>query len=224
MLVNTGTEPGEPRPGLVQTVAWQLGDAAPVYALEGSVFVTGAALQWLRDGLGILADASESEAPRTLARRKRRRLLRPGTDRPRLAALGTGSPRRRQRPHARHEARAPRSRRPRSGRLPGARRARGDGREGRAPAGRRRRRGQRLPHAASGRPRPGPGRSPDRAGDDGARRGRSRRARRRRVVEPRRGRRAWRLRPATSRNDRRRDAERLLAGWRLAVRRARLRD
>jgi glycerol kinase len=61
VLVNAGTDPGEPRPGLVQTVAWQLGDAPAVYALEGSVFVTGAALQWLRDGLGVLADASEAE-------------------------------------------------------------------------------------------------------------------------------------------------------------------
>jgi glycerol kinase len=62
VLVNAGPEPGEPRPGLVQTVAWQLGGAAPVYALEGSVFVTGAALDWLRDGLGIVPEASETEA------------------------------------------------------------------------------------------------------------------------------------------------------------------
>jgi glycerol kinase len=62
VLLNVGNEPGEPREGLVQTVAWRLGDDRPAYALEGSIFVTGAALQWLRDGLGLLADAAESEA------------------------------------------------------------------------------------------------------------------------------------------------------------------
>jgi glycerol kinase len=60
--VNLGADPGEARDGLVQTVAWRLGSEPAVYALEGSVFVTGAALQWLRDGLGLLADAAESEA------------------------------------------------------------------------------------------------------------------------------------------------------------------
>jgi glycerol kinase len=62
VLVNAGSEPGAAPEGLVRTVAWRLGDAPAVYALEGSVFVTGAALQWLRDGLGILGDAAESEA------------------------------------------------------------------------------------------------------------------------------------------------------------------
>ncbi len=62
VLVNVGRETGAPPEGLVRTVAWQLGAAPAVYALEGSVFVTGAALQWLRDGLGILEHASESEA------------------------------------------------------------------------------------------------------------------------------------------------------------------
>src|SRR5919108_88174 len=62
VLVNAGSEPGSAPEGLVRTVAWRLGDAPPQYALEGAVFVTGAALQWLRDGLGLLADAAESEA------------------------------------------------------------------------------------------------------------------------------------------------------------------
>jgi glycerol kinase len=62
VLVNAGTEPVSTPEGLVQTIAWQLGSAPAVYALEGSVFVTGAALQWLRDGLGILGEAAESEA------------------------------------------------------------------------------------------------------------------------------------------------------------------
>ena len=62
VLANAGPERGAPPDGILQTVAWRLGDDAPVYALEGSVFVAGAALQWLRDGLGVLEDARESEA------------------------------------------------------------------------------------------------------------------------------------------------------------------
>jgi glycerol kinase len=44
---------------MLTTVAWDLGDGAPVYAFEGAIFVTGAAVQWLRDGLGIINDSSE---------------------------------------------------------------------------------------------------------------------------------------------------------------------
>jgi glycerol kinase len=62
VLVNAGPERGAAPEGLVRTVAWQLREAPATYALEGSVFVTGAAIQWLRDGLGILGDAAESEA------------------------------------------------------------------------------------------------------------------------------------------------------------------
>src|SRR6185503_16199291 len=61
LLMNTG---GAPRfaPGLVTTVGWVLGEGGePVYALEGSAFIAGAAVQWLRDGLGIIASASEVE-------------------------------------------------------------------------------------------------------------------------------------------------------------------
>jgi glycerol kinase len=61
VLANAGTERGKPVEGLVQTVAWRLGDGLPVHAVEGSVFVTGAAVQWLRDSLGLLVDAAESE-------------------------------------------------------------------------------------------------------------------------------------------------------------------
>jgi glycerol kinase len=62
VLVNAGAGQAPAPEGLVRTVAWQLGAAPAVYALEGSVFVTGAALQWLRDGLGLLQDTAESEA------------------------------------------------------------------------------------------------------------------------------------------------------------------
>lgn len=60
VLVNTGDRPVRSDNGLLTTVAWDLGDGL-VYALEGSIFVTGAAVQWLRDGLGILSSAAEVE-------------------------------------------------------------------------------------------------------------------------------------------------------------------
>lgn len=62
-LLNTGTEVKRSQHGLLSTAAWQLGPAAPVvYALEGSVFIAGAAVQWLRDGLGIIEKSSDIEA------------------------------------------------------------------------------------------------------------------------------------------------------------------
>jgi glycerol kinase len=61
VLVNTGHSAVQSGAGLLTTVAWDIGDGL-VYALEGAVFVTGAAVQWLRDGLGIITSASETEA------------------------------------------------------------------------------------------------------------------------------------------------------------------
>ena len=61
VLLNTGTEAPEPGEGLLATVAWGIGGRAD-YALEASIFVTGAAVQWLRDGLGIIDEAAETEA------------------------------------------------------------------------------------------------------------------------------------------------------------------
>jgi glycerol kinase len=60
VLLNTGPVLPEPAAGLLTTVACAPGREA-AYALEGSIFVTGAAVQWLRDGLGLIADASETE-------------------------------------------------------------------------------------------------------------------------------------------------------------------
>ncbi|HEY4103086.1 MAG TPA: glycerol kinase GlpK [Polyangiaceae bacterium] len=60
LLTNTGRNPLPSRFGLLSTLAWQIGDDV-VYALEGSCFIAGAAVQWLRDGLGIIASASEIE-------------------------------------------------------------------------------------------------------------------------------------------------------------------
>lgn len=60
MLMNTGTSPVNSHNGLVTTIAWGVDDKVE-YALEGSIFVAGAAVQWLRDELGLIRDASESE-------------------------------------------------------------------------------------------------------------------------------------------------------------------
>lgn len=61
LLVNTGEEPALSRYGLLSTVAWQIGSEVR-YALEGSCFIAGAAVQWLRDGLGMLETAPDIEA------------------------------------------------------------------------------------------------------------------------------------------------------------------
>ncbi|TFC18239.1 glycerol kinase GlpK [Cryobacterium sp. MDB2-10] len=62
LIFNTGTEIVHSKNGLLTTVGYKLGDAEPHYALEGSIAVTGALVQWLRDNLGIIGSASEIEA------------------------------------------------------------------------------------------------------------------------------------------------------------------
>jgi glycerol kinase len=61
LLCNTGFQMLEPPPGLLTTLAWGIGGSWS-YALEASIFVTGAAVQWLRDGLQIIDEATETEA------------------------------------------------------------------------------------------------------------------------------------------------------------------
>jgi glycerol kinase len=61
VLVNQGTTAPPPTEGLLSTVAWQIGRQT-TYALEAAIFVTGAAVQWLRDGLQIIESADETEA------------------------------------------------------------------------------------------------------------------------------------------------------------------
>ncbi|NUR99094.1 MAG: glycerol kinase GlpK, partial [Kribbellaceae bacterium] len=61
MLLNTGTELVRSKAGLLSTMCYKFGDEAPVYALEGSIAVTGSAVQWLRDQLGIISGAAEIE-------------------------------------------------------------------------------------------------------------------------------------------------------------------
>jgi glycerol kinase len=65
MLLNTGTEIVRSKAGLLTTVGYKFGDEPTVYCLEGSIAVTGSAVQWLRDQVGLIKDAAESE---TLAR------------------------------------------------------------------------------------------------------------------------------------------------------------
>ena len=59
VLINAGTRCPEPTEGMLTTIAWTLADGTTTYAVEGAIFVTGAAIQWLRDGLGLIASAAE---------------------------------------------------------------------------------------------------------------------------------------------------------------------
>ncbi len=61
MLLNTGTELVPSKSGLLTTVCYRVGQEAPVYALEGSIAITGALVQWLRDNLGLIDSAAEVE-------------------------------------------------------------------------------------------------------------------------------------------------------------------
>jgi glycerol kinase len=62
VLMHVGDRCPEPVDGLLTTVGWTLADGSRAYALEGAIFVTGAAVQWLRDGLGIIGSAEETAA------------------------------------------------------------------------------------------------------------------------------------------------------------------
>jgi glycerol kinase len=59
VLLNVGADCPPPAEGMLTTVAWTLADGSVAYALEGAIFVTGAAIQWLRDGLGVISSAAE---------------------------------------------------------------------------------------------------------------------------------------------------------------------
>jgi glycerol kinase len=61
LLLNTGNEPVQSKTGLVTTVGYKIGDEKPVYCLEGSIAITGALVQWLRDNLGLIRQAPEVE-------------------------------------------------------------------------------------------------------------------------------------------------------------------
>ncbi|GAA3071032.1 hypothetical protein GCM10020000_64560 [Streptomyces olivoverticillatus] len=61
MLMNTGDEPVQSYNGLLTTVGYRIGDEKPVYALEGSIAVTGSLVQWMRDQMGLIKSAAEIE-------------------------------------------------------------------------------------------------------------------------------------------------------------------
>lgn len=62
VLMHTGKQAIASGHNLLTTIAWKIGDEPVEYALEGAIFVTGAGVQWLRDGLGIITEAAETEA------------------------------------------------------------------------------------------------------------------------------------------------------------------
>jgi glycerol kinase len=62
MILNTGEELVPSKSGLLTTLCYKMGDAKPVYALEGSIAITGALVQWLRDNLGMITNSAEVEA------------------------------------------------------------------------------------------------------------------------------------------------------------------
>ena len=186
LLLNTGTELVRSENGLLTTVCYKIGDEDPVYALEGSIAVTGSAVQWLRDQLGIISGASEIES---LARRV--------DDNGGVyfvpAFSGLFAPywrsrraRRDRRAVALQHQRAPGAGDARGDLLPEPRGVRGDGGRLRRPRrraqGRRRRDRERAVHAAAGRHPRRAGQPAGRRRDDRARR-RVRRGSRGRVLE-----------------------------------------
>ena len=152
-LLNTGSIAVRSHNRLLTTIAYQLAGRR-TYALEGSIFVAGAAVQWLRDGLRLIEKSSEVEA---LARERQggpRRLHGAGVRRPRRALLGCRCARRAAGPDARYRAGRDRRRHARFGLLPDPRPRRCDARRRRADrraARRRRHGGERLADAAAGR-------------------------------------------------------------------------
>ena len=119
------TKPVPSEKGLLTTVAWQIGGKT-TYALEGSVFIAGAAVQWLRDGLKAIKASADVEKLMARGARHRRRVSRAGVRRARRAVLGSARPRRDRRPDAQYPDGPRRARRRRCDGVSDARCARGD--------------------------------------------------------------------------------------------------
>ena len=197
-LLNTGSMQVASKNRLLTTIAYQLGGKR-TYALEGAIFIAGAAVQWLRDALKLIAAAPDVNALAAAADPAEQVYLVP-------AFVGLGAPwwdaecaRRHLWPHAQRRRGRARARHARSGRLPDprparrhARRLAGCRRHG--VAGRRRHDGERLHHAVPRRHPGGAGRSSGGDGDDGGRGRLSRRARGRHLSRPAAVRRALDLR------------------------------
>ena len=128
MLLNTGQQIVPSKAGLLTTVCYKIGEHDAIYALEGSIAVTGSAVQWLRDQLGIIKAASEIEALAATRRGHRRRLFRSGVLRTLRAVLAIGRARRDRRLVALPQPRPPRARDARGDLFPDASRARCHGR------------------------------------------------------------------------------------------------
>ncbi len=182
LLLNTGEELVRSKNGLLTTVCYQFGSDKPIYALEGSIAVTGSAVQWLRDQLGIISGASHSE---TLAREVPDNggvYFVPAFSRSVRALLALRRPRRDRRALALQHQRPHRPRHARGDLLPEPRRRRRDGeglrRHARGAQGRRRGHRQRAVHADPGRRARRRGEPAGRGRDHRARRGVRRRARR----------------------------------------------
>ena len=169
VMLNTGEAPVPSRHGLLTTVGWQLGDRT-TYCLEGSAFMAGAVVQWLRDGLGFFTSAREIEPLAASVEDSGGVVFVPGHAglgaphwRPDARGLITGLTRGTTRAHIAEGG--PRRDRPADHRSPAR-----DGRRSRAPAHaaprRRRRRGQQSPYAAPGRSPRRPAGATDGARDD----------------------------------------------------------
>ena len=98
--MNTGKTPVSSAAGLITTVAYRFGNEPAHYALEGSIAITGALVQWLRDNLGVIANSDDVEASRSQRRGQWRRLHRARVLRP----LRTVLERQRARRHRRTDA------------------------------------------------------------------------------------------------------------------------
>ena len=78
LLMNTGEKPVQSKFGLLTTVAYRLGKQPAAYALEGSIAITGALVQWVRDNFGLIEKSCRHREPGPHGQGQRRRLLRPG--------------------------------------------------------------------------------------------------------------------------------------------------
>ena len=126
VLMQTGPQRVPSKTGMLTTVAWRRAGRLS-YALEGAIFITGAALQWLRDGLGIIESAAEAGPIAASQPGRRRGLLGPCIRGARRALLGRIRARDDRRADTRERARAARAGGGRGHGLPDPRRGRGDG-------------------------------------------------------------------------------------------------
>ena len=183
LLLNTGTDLVVSKSGLLTTVGYKIGDQDAIYCLEGSIAITGALVQWLRDNLKMIKAAPEVEDLAQIGRRQRRLLHRAGLLGPVRAVLEVQRPRRDRGPDALRHRGPHRPRHARGDGVPEPRGRRGDERRLRRRAGvvegRRRHGRQRPADAVPGRPARRAGDPAEGARDHVARRRLRRRARHR---------------------------------------------